>query len=60
MVHSPKMGTMKQPEYLTVRQVADLEGVTVWAIHRRIKKGRYPGSIRTASQHLIPAEAVQS
>ena len=49
---------MSQSEYLTVAQVAELEGVTVWAIHRRIKKDRYPGTIRTPAQWLIPATAV--
>lgn len=49
--------THHAPKYLTVSQVAELEGVSRWTVVRRIES--YRGKVKTDAQYLIPRTSVR-
>lgn len=51
-------GVTKQ-DFLTVKQVADLEGVSRWTIWRRVRDDEYAGVIELPNGYLIPRKSVK-
>lgn len=43
-----------KPEYMKVREVAQLLRVTEWTVRKQLRAGVYPGAVRPGKNWLIP------